>query len=111
MGEGKNALSAELLQVGETEEGDQTMSYEELVRQEYEIGIVEDGLLKAKEKIKDAVVALEGASDFSEECGLMVKDFEQKLKNIGLMLGELYTKAVFVEDSITRLEKEGLANV
>ena len=87
------------------------MSYDELVQSDYEIGIVEDGLNKAKGKIRDAIVALEGASDFSEECGLLVEDFYLKLKAMDLMLGELNTKAITVEDVITKLEKEGLANV
>lgn len=110
MGEGKNALSAELLQVGETEEGYHTMSYEELVQKDYEIGIVEDGLRKAKEKIKDAVVALEGASDFSEECKDMVNEFELAVKKISVLLAVLKDEAFRVEDEIARIKKEVLVN-
>jgi exonuclease VII small subunit len=87
------------------------MNYYELVRTDYEIGIVKDGLNNAKESIKDVINDLEEASDFSKECGLLVEDFEKKLKTINTMLGELHTKAVAVEDAIVRLEKEGLVNV
>ena len=96
MGESKDDLSTELLQTGETEEGYQ-MSYNELVQKDFEIGICKDGLSKAKEKIRDAVTALEGASDFSEECRDLVKDFEWKVKKIGVLLETLKGEAFRVE--------------
>lgn len=86
------------------------MSYDELVQRDFEIGIVDDGLCKAKEKIRDAVTALEGASDFSEECKDLVKDLELAVKKIGVLLEALKGEAYRVEDEIARIEKEGLVN-
>ena len=86
------------------------MSYDELVQRDFEIGIVEDGLCKAKEKIRDAVTALEGASDFSEECKDLVKDFEWEVKKIGVLLEAFKGEAFRVEDEIAKIEKEGLVN-
>lgn len=110
MGESKNALSTELLQVGKNEEGYQMMTYDDLVQRDFEIGIVDDGLCKAKVKIKDAITALEGASDFSNECKDMVKDFELAVIKIGVLLAALKDEAFRVEDEIARIEKEGLIN-
>lgn len=110
MGESKDALSTELLQTGEIEEGYQMMDYDELVQRDFEIGIVDDGLRKANEKIRDAVTALEGASDFSDECKDMVKDFELAVKKICVLLEALKGEAFLVEDEIARIEKEGLVN-
>lgn len=87
------------------------MSYNELVQKDFEISICKDGLSKAKEKIKDAVTALEGASDFSEECKDMVKEFEFAVTKIGVLLVALKDEAFRVEDEIARIEKEGLVNV
>lgn len=87
------------------------MNYDELVQRDFEIGIVDDGLCKAKGKIKDAITALEGASDFSDECKDMVKEFEFTVKKIGVLLEALKDEAFRVEDEITRIEKEGLVNV
>lgn len=110
MGESKDALSTELLQTGEIEEGYQMMNYDELVQRDFEIGIVDDGLCKAKGKIKDAISALEGASDFSNECKGMVKEFELAVIKIGVLLDALKDEAFRVEDEIARIKKEGLVN-
>lgn len=110
MGESQDDLSTELLQTGEIEEGYQIMNYDDLVQRDFEIGIVDDGLCKAKEKIRDAVTALEGASDFSEECKDMVKEFELAVKKIGDLLDTMKGEAFRVEDEIARIEKEGLVN-
>ena len=86
------------------------MTYDELVQRDFEIGIVDDGLCKAKEKIRDAITALEGASDFSDECEDMVKEFELAVKKIGVLLEWLKGEAFKVEDEIAKIEKEGLVN-